>query len=92
MIGLSAGCARMIFPLARLIVALRISNPAAWIMVSGKITDIVPDIVALVDADGAAGDAEAAWSRCARMSIWQAGWLSHGTEHVAAAPAVRWGR
>jgi len=52
-IGLSAGSARMIFPLARLIVALRISNPAAWIMVSGKITDIVPDIVGLVDADGA---------------------------------------
>jgi len=59
-IGLSAGSARMIFPLARLIVALRISNPAAWIMVSGKITDIVPDIVGLVDADGAAGDAETA--------------------------------
>jgi methanogenic corrinoid protein MtbC1 len=59
-IGLSAGSARMIFPLARLIVALRISNPAAWIMVSGKITDVVPDIVGLVDADGMAGDAETA--------------------------------
>lgn len=59
-IGLSAGSARMIFPLARLIVALRISNPAAWIMVSGKITDIVPDIIGLVDADGMAGDAETA--------------------------------
>ncbi len=57
-IGLSAGSARMIFPLARLIVALRISNPAAWIMVSGKITDIVPDIVGLVDADGMAADAD----------------------------------
>ena len=59
-IGLSAGSARMIFPLARLIVALRISNPASWIMVSGKITDVVPDIVGLVDADGMAGDAETA--------------------------------
>lgn len=59
-IGLSAGSARMIFPLARLIVALRISNPAAWIMVSGKITDVVPDIVHLVDADGMATDADEA--------------------------------
>lgn len=59
-IGLSAGSERMVFPLARLIVALRISNPAAWIMVSGKIVDVVPDVVSLVDADGMASDAESA--------------------------------
>lgn len=59
-IGLSAGSERMVFPMARLIVALRISNPTAWIMVSGKITDLVPDIMTLVDADGVANDAEAA--------------------------------
>jgi len=53
----------MVFPLARLIVALRITSPAAWIMVSGKIIDLVPDILTLVDADGVAGDAEAALSQ-----------------------------
>ncbi len=59
-IGISAGSERMVFPMARLIVALRISNPAAWIMVSGKIADLVPDIQSLVDADGIANDTEAA--------------------------------
>jgi len=59
-IGLSAGSERMVFPMARLIVALRIRNPTAWIMVSGKITDLVADIMTLVDADGVAGDAETA--------------------------------
>ncbi|MFY8145887.1 MAG: cobalamin B12-binding domain-containing protein, partial [Rhodobacter sp.] len=39
-IGVSAGSERMVFPLARLIVALRITSPAAWIMVSGKIIDL----------------------------------------------------
>jgi hypothetical protein len=53
----------MVFPLARLIVALRITSPAAWIMVSGKIIDLVPDILTLVDADGIAGDADAALSQ-----------------------------
>lgn len=55
-IGLSAGTSRMLFPLARLIVALRVSNPSAWIMVSGPITDLVPDVVQLVDADACAHD------------------------------------
>ena len=55
-IGLSASTSRMIFPLARLIVALRLSNPGAWIMVSGKITELEPDILMLVDADGTASD------------------------------------
>lgn len=59
-IGISASSERMVFPLARLIVALRVTNPAAWIMVSGKITDLVPDILTLVDADGIASDAESA--------------------------------
>jgi methanogenic corrinoid protein MtbC1 len=59
-IGISASSDRMVFPLARLIVALRITNPAAWIMVSGKIIDVVPDILTLIDADGAAPDAESA--------------------------------
>ncbi|MGQ0564279.1 MAG: cobalamin B12-binding domain-containing protein [Gemmobacter sp.] len=55
-IGLSAGTNRMLFPLARLIVALRVSNPSARILVSGPITDLVPDVVHLVDADACAHD------------------------------------
>ena len=55
-IGLSAGTNRMLFPLARLIVALRVSNPSAWILVSGPITELEPDVVRLVDADASAHD------------------------------------
>lgn len=51
-IGLSASSSMMIFPLARLIVALRVTNPAAWIMVGGQIVKEEPHIQSLVDADG----------------------------------------
>lgn len=51
-IGLSASTPMMIFPLARLIVALRVTNPAAWIMVGGLIVHEEPHIQSLVDADG----------------------------------------
>ncbi len=57
-IGISASSERSVFPLARLIVALRIRHPGSWIMVSGKILDLIPEIMTLVDADGMAGDAE----------------------------------
>jgi MerR family transcriptional regulator, light-induced transcriptional regulator len=50
-IGLSASTPAMIFPLARLIVALRVSNPGAWITIGGHIVDDEPDIVRLIDAD-----------------------------------------
>lgn len=55
-IGLSASNSRMLFPLARLIVALRVSNPGAWILVCGGITAIEPDVAHLVDADASAPD------------------------------------
>lgn len=55
-IGLSASSARMLFPLARLIVALRVSNPSAWIMVCGAIVDLEPEVAHLVDADASARD------------------------------------
>lgn len=55
-IGLSASTTRMLFPLARLIVALRVTNPGAWILVCGPITDLEPDVVNLVDADACARD------------------------------------
>ncbi len=57
-IGISASSERSVFPLARLIVALRIRHPGSWIMVSGKILDLIPEVMTLVDADGVAGDAE----------------------------------
>lgn len=50
-IGLSASASSMIFPLARLIVALRVSNPSAWITIGGHIVEDEPNIVALIDAD-----------------------------------------
>jgi MerR family transcriptional regulator, light-induced transcriptional regulator len=50
-IGLSASTPAMIFPLARLIVALRVSNPGAWITIGGHIVDEEPDVVRLIDAD-----------------------------------------
>jgi MerR family transcriptional regulator, light-induced transcriptional regulator len=50
-IGLSASSAAMIFPLARLIVALRVTNPGAWITIGGHIVMDEPDIVRLIDAD-----------------------------------------
>jgi methanogenic corrinoid protein MtbC1 len=59
-IGLSAAASRMLFPLARLIVALRVTNPSAWILVSGPITELEPDVVHLVDADASARDFEEA--------------------------------
>jgi len=69
-IGLSASSKTMIFPLARLIVALRVSNPEAWIMVSGKIVDQEPELAALIDADAVAADANAAETQIeAHMSL-----------------------
>jgi MerR family transcriptional regulator, light-induced transcriptional regulator len=50
-IGLSGSSPAMIFPLSRLIVALRVSNPGAWITIGGHIVDDEPDIVRLIDAD-----------------------------------------
>jgi MerR family transcriptional regulator, light-induced transcriptional regulator len=50
-IGLSASASSMIFPLARLIVALRVTNPGAWITIGGHIVEEEPNIVALIDAD-----------------------------------------
>lgn len=50
-IGLTASGRSKIFALARLIVALRVSHPGAWIMIGGNIVVEEPDIVALIDAD-----------------------------------------
>jgi MerR family transcriptional regulator, light-induced transcriptional regulator len=62
-IGLSASTPMMIFPLARLIVALRVTNPGAWIMVGGLIVHDEPHIQSLVDADGVVMDIQSAESQ-----------------------------
>ena len=59
-IGLSASRPEQIATLARLIVALRIVKPNAFIMVSGQIVDAEPDIAKAVDADCASNDAQSA--------------------------------
>lgn len=59
-IGLSASSPMMIFPLARLIVALRVTNPGAWIMIGGQIVKEEPHIQSLVDADGIVTDIDSA--------------------------------
>ncbi len=59
-IGLSASSPMMIFPLARLIVALRVTNPGAWIMIGGQIVKEEPHIQYLVDADGIVTDIQSA--------------------------------
>jgi methanogenic corrinoid protein MtbC1 len=55
-VGLSASSTRMLFALARLIVALRVSNPGIWIIVCGRIVEFEPEVAHLVDADAAAAD------------------------------------
>lgn len=58
--GISAGSERMLLPLVRLKVALRVSHPRAWIMICGKITEVVPDLAGRVDADLVASDVASA--------------------------------
>jgi len=66
-IGLSAGTAGMLMPLLRLKVALRVSNPRAWIMVCGKICELVPDLSHKVDADLVATDVDSAIDEMERL-------------------------
>ncbi len=59
-VGLSASRPAMIVSLASLIVDVRIRRPEIFIMVSGKIIDLTPNIESLVDADFIARDANSA--------------------------------
>jgi methanogenic corrinoid protein MtbC1 len=65
--GISAGSERVLAPLIRLKVALRVSHPRAWIMVCGKITEVVPDLAARVDADLVATDVASAIDEMQRL-------------------------
>jgi MerR family transcriptional regulator, light-induced transcriptional regulator len=60
MIGLSASTLQRTFALARLIVALRVRCPQAWIMVAGQIVPQDAQLATLVDADAVAGTLEEA--------------------------------
>ena len=55
-VGLSAAGGHSAAALAKLVMALRISNPAAHIFVSGSIANEADDILALMDLDGIAPD------------------------------------
>jgi MerR family transcriptional regulator, light-induced transcriptional regulator len=55
-IALAASSPDMAFALARMIVALRVSNPGLWIMVAGPICTSEPHLMDLVDADAVAPD------------------------------------
>jgi methanogenic corrinoid protein MtbC1 len=54
MVGLSLAQSAMTFPVARLIVALRVRCPQVWVVVGGAAVAADPDIVRLVDADAGA--------------------------------------
>lgn len=59
-IGLSAAGRHSAAPLAKLVLALHISNPTARIFVSGNIATDAQDLVSLMGLDGIAGDINAA--------------------------------
>lgn len=56
-IGLSAGEPSMLVDLTRLVVALRVAHPTAYILVSGQIVQAIPDLNALINADSVIGSA-----------------------------------
>lgn len=59
-IGLSAGGQHSLVPLARLIVALRICRPDAWLVVGGELFEENAAAAALVDADAVVTNADEA--------------------------------
>jgi methanogenic corrinoid protein MtbC1 len=66
-IGLSAGGVHSAAPLARLLIALRISNPSALIFLSGQFLTTNPEMVGLMDIDGTADDYAGAQSVMDRL-------------------------
>lgn len=59
-IGLSAGGAHAAGPLIRLVTALRLARPGLRIFLSGQIVNVAPDLVSMMDIDGAATDIDEA--------------------------------
>lgn len=68
-IGLSTGGEHSIDALARLVVALRIINPAALILVSGQLMSKPEDLVSMMGVDAAAKDIPSA--RAALERLWE---------------------
>jgi methanogenic corrinoid protein MtbC1 len=66
-IGLSAAGAHSTAALARLIIALRISNPGAAIVLSGQITKEAQEFVSHLDLDGVASDVSTALALFERL-------------------------
>jgi len=60
LIGLSAGNTDKALALARLIVALRITQPQAFIMVGGPIVEMMPELNDLIAADAVISNASEA--------------------------------
>ena len=54
MVGLSMAQSAMTFPVARLIVALRVRCPQVWVLVGGPLITEDPDVARIVDADAGA--------------------------------------
>jgi MerR family transcriptional regulator, light-induced transcriptional regulator len=54
MVGLSMAQSSMTFPVARLIVALRVRCPHVWVLVGGPVITDDPDVARIVDADAGA--------------------------------------
>jgi methanogenic corrinoid protein MtbC1 len=68
LIGVSASGANAIEPLSKLVVALRVSNPKAHIIVSGNIVDAAKEAIDLLGADAVVNSVEDA--RQAMTALW----------------------
>lgn len=68
LIGLSASGKRSLPALIRLIVALRISNPGAAILICGQIAALPLNLVGVTGADAAAGDFDEALRQMERLA------------------------
>lgn len=62
-VGVSASSVEQLPQLVRLVIALHICRPEAYVLVSGHITETVPDLLDLVDADALAVSAPEAIDR-----------------------------
>ncbi|UWR24348.1 B12-binding domain-containing protein [Sulfitobacter sp. S190] len=67
LIGLSAAGEHAIVPLARMIVALRISNPKAAIMVGGNVVNVASDLIETMGVEAMADDFDAAYAAANRL-------------------------
>jgi methanogenic corrinoid protein MtbC1 len=69
LIGLSCSGRHSASALAKLVIGLRLSNPGAFIMVSGRVLDEAEDVVLAMDVDGTAPDFRGA--KVTLNSLWE---------------------